>query len=79
MWLFLKHYDRTQPGKRKTASSNPSENVCEKRTKYEKGFYIKKCRFSKNSEGPAEISWVLENETKFQKVCNFGILFINVV
>ena len=41
MWLFLKHYDRAQPGKRKTASSTPSENVREKRTKYEKGFYIK--------------------------------------
>jgi hypothetical protein len=34
----------------------------------------KKCRSGKNSEGPAEISWVLDlcpakqNENKFQKV-----------
>jgi hypothetical protein len=41
MWSFLKHYDGAQPGKRKTASSTPSENVREKRTKYEQGFYIK--------------------------------------
>ena len=25
MWSFLKHYDRAQPGKRKTASATPAE------------------------------------------------------
>jgi hypothetical protein len=37
MWLFLKHYDGAQPGKRKTTSATPAENVREKQAKYEKG------------------------------------------
>jgi hypothetical protein len=39
------------------------------------GFKIilhKKCRSGKNSEGPAENSWVQQNENKFQKVCKYG-------
>jgi hypothetical protein len=32
----MKHYDGAQPGKLKTASATPAENVCEKREKYEK-------------------------------------------
>jgi hypothetical protein len=34
MWSFLKHYDGAQPGKHKTASATPAENVREKRAKY---------------------------------------------
>jgi hypothetical protein len=30
MWSFLKHYGGAQPGKRKTASATPAENVREK-------------------------------------------------
>jgi hypothetical protein len=32
----------------------------------------KKCRSGKNSEGPAENSYVQQNENKFQKVCPMG-------
>ena len=37
MWLFLKHYDGAQPGKRKTTRATPAENVREKQSKYKKG------------------------------------------
>jgi hypothetical protein len=30
MWSFLKHYDGAQPGKHKTASATPAENMIER-------------------------------------------------
>jgi hypothetical protein len=30
MWSFLKHYDGAHPGKRKTASATPAENMIER-------------------------------------------------